>query len=51
MDYYNYYPNGGWYWSPMYTQQAASPTENTSSTENDNELNEKDGIVSYGKRI
>jgi hypothetical protein len=51
MDYYNYYPNGGWYWSPMYTQQAASPTEDTSSTENDNELNEKDGIVSYGKRI
>ena len=51
MDYYNYYPNGGWYWSPMYIQQAASPTENTSSTENDNELNEKDGIVSYGKRI
>jgi hypothetical protein len=51
MDYYNYYPNDGWYWSPMYTQQAASPTENTSSTENDNELNEKDGIVSYGKRI
>lgn len=51
MDYFNYYPNCGWYWSPMYTQQAASPTENSSSTENDNELNVKDGIVSYGKRI
>ena len=51
IDYYNYYPNGGWYWSPMYIQKDTSPTEDTSTAENDNELNEKDGIVSYGKRI
>ena len=50
MDCYFYYPNDGWYWSPMYTQQAASPTEDTSSPENDNQSDEADGIVSYGKR-
>ena len=61
MDYYFYYPNDGWYWSPMYAknnedvkpENQAPKLENLElKTENlETEADEADGIVSYGKRI
>jgi hypothetical protein len=68
MDYYYYYPNNGWYWSPRYAMENGLAeldeqkrikvkTENEELNEDDNgnqwepELNETDGIVSYGKRM
>jgi hypothetical protein len=68
MDYYYYYPNNGWYWSPRYAMENGLAelddqkriklkTENEELNEDDNgnqwnpELNEADGIVSYGKRM
>ena len=52
MDYCYYYPNSGWYWSPMYAKQT-SPENRTENVEPESEkgLNEEDGIVSYGKRM
>lgn len=61
MDYYFYYPNDGWYWSPMYAknnedvknENQAPKLENLElKTEfQETEADEADGIVSYGKRI
>ena len=60
MDYYYYYPNNNWYWSPRYAMENGLAELDEQKrikvkTENENqwesELNEADGIVSYGKRI
>jgi hypothetical protein len=60
MDYYYYYPNNGWYWSPRYAMENGLAELDEQKrikvkTENGNqwepELNEADGIVSYGKRM
>jgi hypothetical protein len=60
MDYYYYYPNNGWYWSPRYAMKNGLAELDEQKrikvkTENGNqweaELNEADGIVSYGKRM
>ena len=68
MDYYYYYPNSNWYWSPRYAMENGLAeldeqkrinvkTENEELNEDNNgnqwepELNETDGIVSYGKRM
>ena len=55
MDYCYYYPNSGWYWSPMYAMENGKvKTENGKENvepESEKGLNEEDGIVSYGKRM
>ena len=51
MDYYFYYPNDGWYWSPMYTKNNEDVKTKNGEQRNETKSNEKDGIVSYGKRM
>lgn len=52
-DYYYYYTNNDWHWSSGYARQMAPARADTDSTMMDNkeEAQEKDGIVSFGKRI
>ena len=51
MDYYFYCPNDGWYWSPMYTKNNEDMKTENGKQRNETKSNEKDGIVSYGKRM
>lgn len=51
MDYYCYYPNDGWYWSPMYAKNNEDVKPENGEQRNETKSNEKDGIVSYGKRM
>ena len=60
MDYYYYYPNNNWYWSPRYAmenglaeldEQKRIKVKTDNGNQWDPELNEADGIVSYGKRM
>lgn len=50
VDYYFFYPNNGWYWSPMYTRQASPDTLATDPTGTESQAAE-DGILSFGKRL
>ena len=51
MDYYFYYPNDGWYWSPMCAKNNEDMKTENGEQRNETKSNEKDGIVSYGKRM
>lgn len=50
VDYYFFYPNNSWYWSPLYTRNAAPENGNAEPVYMESQ-DTKDGIVSFGKRL
>ncbi len=53
LDYYLFFPNNGWYWSPMYSNETRSADDSTPSIPhlNGEASPGEDGIVSYGHRF
>ncbi len=52
-DSYYFFPNDGWYWSPMYSGETRAISDSTQTTpQHSDEMHQgEDGIVSYGRRL